>query len=232
VAKRIPAGWRLLFVLHYVPIGTPQQDQTSIGLRLVAESRVRKELATKVLMDEELRIPPRAADYVVGKEWRVDADMLLYSMFPHMHLRGRSFRYELEYPDQKREILLSVPCYDFNWQHRYVLVEPKRLPAGSVLHCIAHYDNSARNPNNPDPSALVLAGEKTTDEMFNGYFDVTLADQDLVAEANWRRIAALICIASVNALGVAMYRQRARMRAESVAELVRSSEVVGFSEIW
>src|SRR5207248_2886230 len=83
--------------------------------------------------------------------------------FPHMHLRGKSFRYEALYPDGKSEILLDVPRYDFNWQHRYVLAEPKRLPAGTRVRCIAHYDNSADNPANPDPSATVRAGQQTTD---------------------------------------------------------------------
>jgi hypothetical protein len=96
-----------------------------------------------------------------------------------MHLRGKSFRYEADYPDGTRETLLYVPQYDFNWQHRYVLATPKRIPAGTTLRCIAHYDNSAANPANPDPGATVHSGKQSTDEMFNGYFDVALADQDL-----------------------------------------------------
>ena len=100
-------------------------------------------------------------------------------MFPHMHLRGKSFRYEAAYPNGTSETLLFVPQYDFNWQHRYVLATPKRIPAGTTLRCIAHYDNSAANPANPDPNATVLTGKQSSDEMFNGYFDVALADQDL-----------------------------------------------------
>jgi hypothetical protein len=92
-------------------------------------------------------------------------------MFPHMHVRGKSFRYEVAYPDGKTEVLLNVPKFDFMWQHRYILAEPKLLPAGSRLRGVASYDNSPANLNNPDPTTTVRCGPQTTDEMFNGYYD-------------------------------------------------------------
>ncbi len=178
MAKRIPAGWRLVFVMHYQPVGTIQNDQTRIGLVLADRSSVRREVATQLLFDPDLRIPPYTADHRVERSRRFDEDVLLLSMFPHMHLRGRSFRYEALYPDGRSEILLDVPRYDFNWQNRYVLAEPRRLPAGTILRCTAHFDNSEGNLSNPDPGATVRAGKQTTDEMFNGYFDIALSDQD------------------------------------------------------
>lgn len=183
MAKKIPAGWRLVFVLHYVPIGSEQTDRTGIGLLFADPKTVRQEVATKVVLDENLRIPPRIADHRVEHTHRFDKDVLLLALFPHLHLRGQSFRYEAAYPDGSREVLLDVPRYDFNWQNRYVLAEPKRLPAGTTLHCVAHYDNSAGNPFNPDPDATVHTGQQSTDEMFNGYFEFALADQDLTREA-------------------------------------------------
>ena len=114
--------------------------------------------------------------------------MLLLARFPHMHLRGVSFQYEATYPDGRTEILLSVPKWDMAWQHRYVCAEPLRLPAGTVLTATGVYDNSAANPNNPDPAAEVRAGPQTTDEMFNGYYDYCLADQDLT-RPHWPRWA-------------------------------------------
>src|SRR5262249_41635245 len=141
--------------------------------------------------EPNIKIPPQDADYRVEMTWQAPADMLLYALCPHMHLRGKSFRYEAIYPCGSREILLDVPKYDFNWQHRYVLTEPKRLPAGTVLQCAAHYDKSAANLHNPDPNATVITGPQSSDEMFNGYFDISLADQDLVAQARWERIRRL-----------------------------------------
>jgi hypothetical protein len=179
MAKRIPAGWRLVFVIHYAPNGTAQTDRTSLGLTLAPPAAVRREVVTRLLYDPDLAIPPHARDHRVEHHWQAPADLLLLAMFPHMHLRGKSFRYEADYPDGTRETLLHVPHYDFNWQHRYVLATPKRIPAGTTLRCIAHYDNSVANPANPDPGATVHTGKQSTDEMFNGYFDVALADQDL-----------------------------------------------------
>src|SRR5262249_54253026 len=85
----------------------------------------------------------------------------------------------------REECLLEVPRYDFNWQHRYLLAEPRRLAAGSRLRSTAVFDNSADNPANPDPAAEVRAGTQSWEGMFNGYFDVALADEDLTRPAPW-----------------------------------------------
>jgi hypothetical protein len=131
------------------------------------------------MYDLDLRIPPGAKEHRVTQTWEVKEPMLLLSFFPHMHLRGKSFRYDLIHPDGSEEILLDVPRYDFNWQHRYVLAQPRLLPLRSRLRATAVYDNSVENPANPDPSAEVRTGTQSWEEMFNGYFDVVLADEDL-----------------------------------------------------
>jgi peroxiredoxin len=178
MAKLVPAGWHFLFVIHYTPVGSEQTDQTSLGLTFADAASVRKEVATQIMLDEDLVIPPRTPEHRVEQTWRVNRPVLLLALFPHMHLRGRSFRYDVTYPDGTNEVLLEVPRYDFNWQHRYELAEPKWLPAGSLLRCTAVYDNSADNPANPDPDAAVRAGQQSWDEMFNGYFDVALAGEE------------------------------------------------------
>ena len=90
-------------------------------------------------------------------------------MSPHMHLRGKAFRYELVLPTGKHEVLLDVPAYDFNWQTSYLLAEPRRLPASSVIFCRAVFDNSEANPANPDPAQSVHWGEQTWEEMMFGF---------------------------------------------------------------
>src|SRR5690606_3330471 len=109
---------------------------------------------------------------------RAPTDVLLLSLMPHMHLRGKSFRYELRYADGASETLLDIPRYDFNWQTAYRLREPKTLPEGSRVRCVAHYDNSAENVSNPDPESAVRWGDQTWEEMMIGYFDIAwpLAD--------------------------------------------------------
>lgn len=184
MAKRVPAGWHFLLMVHYVSVGSPQSDRTSIGLAFADPRAVHQEVATHLLLDEQLRIPPGASNHRVERAVKLSHDLLLLAMFPHMHLRGKSFRYEADYPDGRSEMLLNVPRYDFAWQQRYILAEPMRLPAGTVLRCTAVYDNSATNARNPDPAAAVVAGPQSTDEMFNGYFDVALADEDLQVVAS------------------------------------------------
>jgi hypothetical protein len=98
---------------------------------------------------------------------------------PHMHLRGKAFRYEAVYPDGKKEVLLDVPRYDFGWQTNYRLAEPKLMPRGTRLDCIAHFDNSEDNLNNPDPKSPVRFGDQTFEEMMIGFFEAAPADEDL-----------------------------------------------------
>jgi hypothetical protein len=198
-AKKVPAGWKFVFMLHYVTNGSPQTDQTKLGFVFADEQEVEQEVATQFLFDPDIAIQPHQRDYTVEKSWTAPRDVLLLAMFPHMHLRGRSFQYEAVYPNGASEILLMVPNYDFNWQHRYELAEPKRLPAGTTIKATARYDNSAENPVNPDPSALVRAGQQTTDEMFNAYFDIAAPKPSLAP----RRKPILFAIAAIGAVWLA-----------------------------
>ena len=179
VARRVPAGSKLKFQLHYTPRGTRQVDRSKIGLTFADPSTVRKELKSGMALDFRLRIPPGAADYVSRADFRFDQAAVLYSLMPHMHLRGKSMRFEVEYPGGRREVILDVPRYEFDWQNLYVLDQPKPMPEGTILRCEGHFDNSANNPNNPDPKRLVTFGEQTRDEMLVGYLNFALRDQDL-----------------------------------------------------
>jgi hypothetical protein len=126
---------------------------------------------TRAIAQHRLNIPPGEANHKVESATTFPQETLLINMLPHMHLRGKSFEYRVVYPDGKRETLLSVPRYDFNWQTYYRLEKPLRLPAGTRIECTAYFDNSAANPNNPDPTKLVRWGEQTWDEMMIGFVD-------------------------------------------------------------
>jgi len=178
-AKLVPAGSRLMFQVHYTPRGTPQTDRSEIGLVFADPQTVRKSMTAVAAINMDLSIPAGDADFAAVAQHRFGQDTLLYSLLPHMHLRGKSFRFEATFPDGRREVLLDVPRYEFEWQNVYVLSEPKLMPEGSVLHCLARYDNSAGNLSNPDPRATVTWGEQTRDEMLVGYVEIALADQDL-----------------------------------------------------
>ena len=189
MGKRIPAGADLLFQVHYTPIGKATTDQSAIAL-VFADGPQSHEVHTRGIATRALRIPPGEANYQAPKaSMTFPVDATLLSMWPHMHVRGKDFRFTAVYPDGREEVLLSVPRYDFNWQTCYTLEEPKALPAGSRIECVAHFDNSAGNPNNPDPSAEVRFGPQTTDEMMIGYIDFILDDTGQVKSSGGREQA-------------------------------------------
>ncbi len=183
MAVKIPAGAELVFEMHYTPNGFPQQDRSYVGLEFADPATVEKEILCVMPANTEFEIPPGAHHHEVQKSWYFPADSLLLVMRPHMHLRGKAFRYEAVYPDGNSEILLDVPHFDFNWQNNYVLSTPKHIPAGTEMRCTAWFDNSEDNLSNPDPTATVHWGDQTTEEMMIGIFAMALADQNLQNQA-------------------------------------------------
>jgi hypothetical protein len=179
MARRIPAGSKLVFQLHYTPNGTEQVDQSSVGLVFTDAKEVKHSLEVGMALNFLFRIPPGAKDYRLEASHRFSEDTMLFTLQPHMHLRGKSFRFEARDASGGAATLLDVPRYDFNWQMTYALAEPKRMPEGSTLHCLAEYDNSADNLANPDPTAAVTWGDQTWQEMMIGAYDFYPADQDL-----------------------------------------------------
>lgn len=178
-AKLVPAGSELIFEQHYTPIGSEQQDVTKLGVLFADVDGIEHEVVTAELGNLRFAIPPGEPNHVVTATSRpIKKTATLLSMSPHMHLRGKAFRYELILPSGEREILLDVPAYDFNWQTRYLLKTPRKLPAGAVIHCRAAFDNSPDNLANPDPSKTVRWGDQSWDEMMLGYFDVIVPRND------------------------------------------------------
>ena len=170
VAKRIPAGADLVFQLHYTPNGKPRTDRSKVGL-VFAKEPVEHEAHTFGIANHAFELKPRENNQEVISRHLVTRDAHLLSFMPHMHLRGKDFTYKVTYPDGRNETLLAVPAYDFGWQSYYTLAEPKALPHGTRIECVAHFDNSSDNPYNPDPEQTVTWGEQTFQEMMIGYID-------------------------------------------------------------
>lgn len=168
--KVIPAGSRLKFQIHYTPNGTATQDQSQIGL-IFADKRPEHLVSVAGIAQPRLAIPPGADNFEVSTSRPIPTDTTLLAFFPHMHLRGKAFRYEATLPDGRRQTLLDIPRYDFNWQLSYRFAEPVTLPAGSTVQVTAWYDNSKNNPANPDPTRTVRWGPQTDDEMMIGYIE-------------------------------------------------------------
>ncbi len=169
LAVRIPKGAQLVFEVHYTPDGKPHTDRSAVGL-VYADKPPEHEVLTDAVVNTDFKIPAKRADHRVKAGRTIDRELVLLSLNPHMHLRGKSFTYTLVTPDGKTEPLLSVPRYDFNWQSTYTLAAPKRVPKGSKIVCEAGYDNSAGNPNNPDPAKAVRWGDQTWEEMMIGFY--------------------------------------------------------------
>lgn len=176
MGRYIPAGSKLVFQMHYTPCGMEEEDLSYVGIKFADPKKVRREVAVQHAGNMQFVIPAHAKNYELESKYEFKKDSLLLTVSPHMHLRGKDFKYTLIYPDGKEEIILSVPQYDFGWQTTYTLAEPKFVPKGSKLHCVAHYDNSAENLNNPDPTKNVRFGEQTWDEMMYGWFEICLTE--------------------------------------------------------
>ena len=172
-AKFIPAGSTLIFQVHYTTNGTPGTDRSRIGLIFSKEPPTR-EVRTGSIANPLFALPPGAANHQVESVATFSEDVKVWSMHPHMHLRGKDMTYTAIYPDGRREVVLRVPKFDFGWQTDYWLANPLVLPKGSKLYVSAHFDNSAANRANPDPTATVRWGDQTWEEMMIGFFTYTV----------------------------------------------------------
>jgi hypothetical protein len=172
-AKLLKAGSSFRFQMHYTPNGKAVKDRTYVGLKFAKEPP-RFRAVTGRALNLAFKIPPNDPNYEVKSTYTAKDDIQLIGFMPHMHLRGKDFKYTIVYPDGREEVLLNVPKYDFNWQLAYEPYQPLDLPKGTRIDCVAHFDNSANNKYNPDPSKEVKWGDQTWEEMMIGWFTYTV----------------------------------------------------------
>ena len=159
----------IVLQMHYTTNGTEATDRTTVGI-IFAKQPPTKLVAGGLVANPRFVIPAYDGNAEVRATQKIAKDTLVTTLTPHMHVRGKDMIYIAHYADGTTETLLSVPKYDFNWQITYELAKPKLLPAGTELEVIAHYDNSANNRFNPDPSKDVRWGDQTWEEMMIGFF--------------------------------------------------------------
>jgi mono/diheme cytochrome c family protein len=172
-AKFVPAGSDIVLQLHYTSNGKAGEDISKIGI-IFATQKPTERVLTLAATTQNFAIPPGDPNYRVDAKLQLQDDSTLLNVLPHMHFRGKDFEFRLTYPTGEKETVLVVPHYDFNWQLTYDLAQPKLLPKGTIVECTAHFDNSANNKFNPDPTKEVHYGEQTWEEMMFGFFDVTV----------------------------------------------------------
>ncbi len=172
----VKAGGEYRFQFHYTPSGKATSDKTKIGLYFHDEAPAHY-LRQQVAVNPRLNIPAGAESHTEKAYFEFDAPAEIFLLFPHAHYRGKSSKFDLHYPDGRIEPLLSVPRYDFNWQHNYALAEPITVPAGTRLVHETVYDNSDKNFANPDPERNVTWGLQSADEMLYGSFFFRWAEE-------------------------------------------------------
>ena len=174
--RMLGKGANLIGDMHWHPCGEAVTDQTRIGLHFAKDNKVEKELVNLWIAAYDFLIPAGHPNYQVRSQFTFPQDAFVLGFAPHMHFRGKDFTYTAHYPDGRSEQLLRVENYDFNWQTNYVLDEGVPMPKGTTIECVAHFDNSADNPVNPDPTRDVPFANESYDEMMIGFVDYVVAD--------------------------------------------------------
>ncbi len=173
----LPADVTIEFQMHYTPTGKPTTDASLLGLYL-HDAKPEYVMGGTVFINPRIRIPAGAPNHSEVSERVIPEDIILYSMLPHAHFRGKASEFVAHYPDGSVEKLISVPHYDFNWQTNYDLKEPKFIPAGTKVVHRTWWDNSARNTANPDPTREVPWGQQSWDEMLFGTMSYRAATEE------------------------------------------------------
>jgi hypothetical protein len=178
IGRKLPKGADVVLQVHYHPTGKPETDRTRVGLYF-AKTPVKRTLHWGAAVNTQFVLKPETAGQVVEAAWPIPTDLQAVAVSPHMHLLGRAMEIWAETPDGGRVDLIKIDDWDFKWQIQYYFKEPIDLPARTVVRLRAVFDNSAENPNNPDPKREVRWGEATTDEMCIGFLAVVKKGQDL-----------------------------------------------------
>ena len=176
--KLIPAGTDIIWQVHYTPNGKEVVDHPQVGFTVAKEPPVRQYVSLQAVGPTDTKhfaIPAGDPSWLAPPgEGTFAEDAELVWLSPHMHLRGKDFKFTLIYPDGKTDTILSVPHYDFNWQLGYDVAQPIKVPKGTKLLTESHFDNSPNNKFNPDPTRTVYYGNMTWEEMDTGFFGVII----------------------------------------------------------
>ena len=169
-------GAKFFFQMHYTATGKQARDVSRMGLYFRKDTPP-YQFRSAVMAKPSLKIPANTKAHTESASRTFDRDVIVYSLLPHSHFRGKASNFIATYPDGTQETLLSVPNYDFNWQTTYELTTPKRLPAGTKVTHSTTWDNSTQNKANPDPNREVPWGQQTWDEMLYGVVRFRYVDE-------------------------------------------------------
>jgi hypothetical protein len=172
-AKQMKAGSDIIFQMHYTASGKAAKDKTRIGIVFASEAP-KERIITIGALNNNFVIPAGDPNYKAEGTFVAANQMTVLSFFPHLHLRGKGFQYDLISPEGKSETLLKLPTWDLNWQLNYVLDKPLTIQPGTKIKATAWWDNSPNNKANPDPTKDVRWGEQSWEEMLIGFIEVAV----------------------------------------------------------
>jgi hypothetical protein len=179
IGRSLPKKSDVIVQVHYHPQGKAETDRSKIGLYF-ARKPIKQVIHWGVVINPGIELPPGESNIEMKAAWEVPVNVTAWSIAPHMHLLGKDMHIAVKFPDGRVQDLIKVPDWDFNWQYTYHFENPLEIPKGSLVYLVAHYDNTASNPKNPNkPPKLVKWGEATTDEMCIGFLGLTKSGQDL-----------------------------------------------------
>jgi hypothetical protein len=170
-AKFIPKGSDLVFELHYTTTGEPMTDVSKLGLVFAKNPPQTRYFFHAGPTAGNLAIPAGDPNAEVVSELTFGQDARLVYAQPHMHLRGKDFELRAVTPDGTMTTLLKGK-WNFDWQMGYQFAEPVAMPKGTKLQLVTHFDNSAANRSNPDPTKRIVWGPQNWDEMSNCFIGV------------------------------------------------------------
>jgi len=178
IGRSLPSRADVILQIHYHPDGKREVDRTRLGIHF-ARKAVKRTLQWANASNDDFRLQPGNPNTEVKAAWYVPVDVDALAVTPHMHQLGRDFRMSVTYPNGRKQDLIHIADWDSSWQNTYSFEKPVRLPRGSIVRVVAHYDNSAHSRNPHRPPKLVMRGPEATDEMCVGYIGVVKAGQDL-----------------------------------------------------
>jgi hypothetical protein len=167
IGSWVPAGGQFGYQMHYTPFGKEALSAEQIGLYFYKDGEMPDLIMRETpLVDQFIEIPANEGAHKEIAYFDFPKDAILHTAVVHAHYRGTYSKLELMTPDGKRETILNVPFYDFNWQRMYEFEKPIDIPAGSKVIATYVYDNSKRNPANPNPNEKIVWGDQSFEEMF------------------------------------------------------------------
>jgi len=184
MARKIRANETLIANMHYHPYGEAGTDQTKVGFYFYKDEEEPLELYNQWVLNAEFEIPPGDPNHEVRASYELPEDSLLVTIGPHMHFRGKDMTISAVFPDGTEKKLIEVPNYDFNWQTIYKCAEPIKMPKGTKINVVGHFDNSTDNPANPDPTKAITWGPESVDEMLIGILDIVRLPEESEASTD------------------------------------------------